>query len=388
MTLERTVSRRFYLSTKAMGNKTGFLSMMGMGVGCFSMIIALSVMNGFENLVHRKLKGFDGDIRIKGEISNFEGKNNIGINSYLKYMERRGVVESENTKHVISIKSVEPLKMKSFYQFKLSGDVPSTGQIIIGQDLAYRLGKNIGDSLLVYSPIDQTIGLGILPRKYLIISGIFSTKILDYDDRYAFISTVDGTKLFKRKSKYDGIDIRVEKGYDINQVKSSLSDIINSRTTIKTWEEQNSSLVNAMRMERLGTIIILSLIFLVAAFNLATSLTLISIQKIKEVSILRAVGASSKSITKIMIKLGMYQAGRGAIVGFFIAVIFILIQNQFSLIPIPSDIYFVSSLPMKIYIKDLVLIVVLSFVFILGSSFIAGRKLANSNLVQGLQWAK
>ena len=89
-----------------------------------------------------------------------------------------------------------------------------------------------------------------------------------------------------------------------------------------------------------------------------------------------------------MIKLGMYQAGRGATIGFFVAVIFILIQNQFSLIPIPSDIYFVSSLPMKIYIKDLVLIVVLSFFFISGSSFIAGRKIANSNLVKGLQWEK
>ncbi len=97
MNLERTVSRRFYFSTKAIGNKTGLLSMMGMGVGCFSMVIALAVMNGFENLVHKKLKGFAGDIRIKGEISNFNGKNNVGIKSYLKYSERRGVVESENT---------------------------------------------------------------------------------------------------------------------------------------------------------------------------------------------------------------------------------------------------------------------------------------------------
>ena len=87
-------------------------------------------------------------------------------------------------------------------------------KIIIGQDLAYRLNKNISDSLLVYSPIDQVIGLGYLPRKHLIISGIFSTKILDYDDRYAFITSNDGAKIFKRKSNNDGIDIRVEKQYE------------------------------------------------------------------------------------------------------------------------------------------------------------------------------
>ena len=208
--------------TKVNGNKTGLFSTVGMGVGCFSMIIALAVMNGFENLVHLKLKDFDGDIRIKRDVANFSEKHIDGINSYLEFIERRAVVESEKTKHVISIKAVDPLKMKSFYQFSLLGEAPSTGQIIIGQDLAYRLNKNISDSLLVYSPIDQVIGLGSLPRKHLIISGIFSTKILDYDDRYAFITLNDGEKIFKRKSHYDGIDIRVEKQYNIDEVKETL----------------------------------------------------------------------------------------------------------------------------------------------------------------------
>ena len=388
MNWEGIISKRFYLMTKVNGNKTGLFSTVGMGVGCFSMIIALAVMNGFENLVHLKLKDFDGDIRIERDVANFSEKHIDGINSYLEFIERRAVVESEKTKHVISIKAVDPLKMKSFYQFSLLGEAPSTGQIIIGQDLAYRLNKNISDSLLVYSPIDQVIGLGSLPRKHLIISGIFSTKILDYDDRYAFITLNDGEKIFKRKSHYDGIDIRVEKQYNIDEVKETLQNILGLGSTVKTWEDQNRSLVFAMRMERLGTIIVLSLIFLVAAFNLVTSLTLISIQKIKEVSILRAIGASSNSIIRIIIKVGIYQAGRGAIIGFAIAILIILVQNKFSIIMIPSEIYFVNALPMKIQIQDLLLIIVLSLVFIIGSSYIAGRKIAYSNLIKGLQWVK
>jgi len=388
MNWEGIISKRFYSMTKVNGNRTGLFSTVGMGVGCFSMIIALAVMNGFENLVHLKLKDFDGDIRIKGDVANFPEEHIDGISSYLEFIERRAVVESEKTKHVISIKAVDPLKMKSFYQFPLLGESPSAGQIIIGQDLAYRLNKNISDSLLVYSPIDQVIGLGYLPRKHLIISGIFSTKILDYDDRYAFITSNDGAKIFKRKSNYDGIDIRVEKQYNIDEVKDTLQNILGLGSAVKTWEDQNRSLVFAMRMERLGTIIVLSLIFLVAAFNLVTSLTLISIQKIKEVSILRAIGASSNSIIRIIIKVGIYQAGRGAIIGFAIAILIILIQNKFSIIMIPSEIYFVSALPMKIQIQDLLLIIVLSLVFITGSSYIAGRKIAYSNLIKGLQWVK
>lgn len=388
MNWEKFISNRFYDSSKNQGWYSGLFSMIGMGVGCFAMIISLSVMNGFETLVHGKLKGFEGDLRIVGHMSETPVLGLNGIEAAMPYMERRGVIESNDVQKVVSLKAVDEKTMESFYNLPLRGVTPKAGQVAIGQDLAYRLGKDIGDEIIVYSPIDQAIGFGLPPRKKLVISAIFSTKVLDYDDRFVFLSMSDGKSLFRRKSGYDGVDLRIKPNSDINQIKYDLIRNMGPEMEIQSWEDLNRSLVDAMKMERLGTIVILCLIFLVAAFNLAAALTLISIQRMKEVGILRAMGAPTHSVLKMIIQLGLSRAGKGAISGFVSGILLVLVQTKFSLIPIPSDIYFVDALPMVLMPRDLFIIVILSFIFIIAASYTSGRKLAHSNIKEALQWAK
>jgi len=388
MNWEKFISNRFYDSSRNQGWYSGLFSMIGMGVGCFAMIISLSVMKGFETLVHGKLKGFEGDIRIVGNMSETPVLRLKGIEATMPFMERRGVIESNGVQKVVSLKAIDEKTMESFYNLPLSGATPKSGQVAIGQDLAYRLGKDIGDEIIVYSPIDQAIGFGLPPKKKLVISAIFSTKVIDYDDRFVFLSMSDGKSLFRRKSGYDGVDLRIKPNSDIHQIKYDLIRNMSPGIEIQSWEDLNRSLVDAMKMERLGTIVILCLIFLVAAFNLAAALTLISIQRMKEVGILRAMGAPSHSILKMIIQLGLSRAGKGAIYGFVSGILFVLVQTKFSLIPIPSDIYFVDVLPMVLIPRDLFIIVVLSFIFIFAASYTSGRKLAHSNIKEALQWAK
>ena len=388
MNWEKFISNRFYDSSKNQGWYSGLFSMIGMGVGCFAMIISLSVMNGFETLVHGKLKGFEGDLRIVGHMSETPVLGLNGIEAAMPYMERRGVIESNDVQKVVSLKAVDEKTMESFYNLPLRGATPKSGQVAIGQDLAYRLGKDIGDEIIIYSPIDQAIGFGLPPRKKLVISAIFSTKVLDYDDRFVFLSMSDGKSLFRRKSGYDGVDLRIKPNSDINQIKYDLIHNMGPEMEIQSWEDLNRSLVDAMKMERLGTIVILCLIFLVAAFNLAAALTLISIQRMKEVGILRAMGAPTHSVLKMIIQLGLSRAGKGAISGFVSGIFLVLVQTKFSLIPIPSDIYFVDALPMVLMPRDLFIIVILSFIFIIAASYTSGRKLAHSNIKEALQWAK
>jgi len=388
MNWEKFISNRFYNSSKNQGWYSGLFSMIGMGVGCFAMIISLSVMNGFETLVHGKLKGFEGDLRVVGDISETPVLGLNGIEAAMPFMERRGVIESNDVQKVVSLKAVDEKTMESFYNLPLRGVTPKSGQVAIGQDLAYRLSKDIGDEINVYSPIDQAIGFGLPPRKKLVISAIFLTKVLDYDDRFVFLSMSDGKSLFRRKSGYDGVDLRIKPNSDINQIKYDLIHNMGPGIEIKSWEDLNRSLVDAMKMERLGTIIILCLIFLVAGFNLAAALTLISIQRMKEVGILRAMGAPTNSILKMIMQLGLSRAGKGALSGFVSGIFLVFIQTKFSLIPIPSDIYFVDALPMVLMPRDLFIIVFLSFIFIIAASYTSGRKLAHSNIKDALQWAK
>jgi len=389
MRWERKISKRFYHKT-INGNKySSLLSLLGISVGCFAMVISLSVMNGFESLVHEKLKGFDGDIRMFSSIKDLTFFENINaIESIMPFMERRGVAETSKNQKIVSLKAVDERLFKSFYDLNFRGSELKHNQIFIGEDLSHRLEKDIGGKITIYSPLDQSIGLGIPYKKEFIIAGIFKTKVLDYDDRFIFMTLDDGKNLFRRKDAIDGFDLRVGTESSIKAVKEDLKTISDNKIEIFTWKDLNRSLVDAMKIERIATMIILSLIFLVSTFHLASSLTLISYQKIKELGILRVMGASGNSIINIIVNIGIRKAGKGMIYGTGIGLLVVIIQNKISFIKIPTDIYFVQSLPMEISFSEISSIVIISFSFIFLASFIIGRKISKINTMEALNWKK
>ena len=389
MRWERKISKRFYHKT-INGNKySSLLSLLGISVGCFAMVISLSVMNGFESLVHEKLKGFDGDIRMFSSIKDLTFFENINaIESIMPFMERRGVAETSKNQKIVSLKAVDERLFKSFYDLNFRGSELKHNQIFIGEDLSHRLEKDIGGKITIYSPLDQSIGLGIPYKKEFIIAGIFKTKVLDYDDRFIFMTLDDGKNLFRRKDAIDGFDLRVGTESSIKAVKEDLKALSDNKIEIFTWKDLNRSLVDAMKIERIATMIILSLIFLVSTFHLASSLTLISYQKIKELGILRVMGASGNSIINIIVNIGIRKAGKGMIYGTGIGLLVVIIQNKISFIKIPTDIYFVQSLPMEISFSEISSIVIISFSFIFLASFIIGRKISKINTMEALNWKK
>ena len=388
MNWKRTIVKRFHGSSINYKIDTSIYSMIGMGVGSFALIIALSVMNGFEFLVHEKLKGFEGDLTITGDISENDLSTLDDVDFVMPFYERKGVAKSGSINKIITMKAVDEEIINKFFNIPINGKMPKTGQVMIGQSLANQIGKNLGDELLLYSPIDQVHGFGIPPIKKLIISGIFSTKVLNYDDQFAFFSHNDGKSLFKRKIGYDGFDLRIKSERKIEIVNHQLKNKFGEKIQLHSWRDKNRSLVDAMKMERIGAILILALIFLVSAFNLASSLILISIQKMKEIGIIKVLGSSKYDIMLIMIQLGMKKALKGVAIGFLLAIIIIIIQNNFYLIPLPSNIYFINFLPMRLTLLDTCLVLILVFTFITAASFFTARKISNLNIKESLQWIK
>ena len=388
MKLVNIISKRFYKHSKVYGKYLGILSMLGMGVGCFAIIISISVMNGFENVVHQKLKGFEGDIRVFEDRYDPKWKKIDGVEKIIPFMERKIVLQANDVTRVVSMKAVDEEIMPEFYEIFLKGTFPKTGEIIIGQDLAFRLGTAIGQEIYASSPIDHTIGFTTPYKKRFKISGIFSTKVLNYDDQLVFGSLVDGKMLFSRKKTIDGYDIKVDSEFSIEKIKKKINSMTRSESSAISWDEQNKSLVDAMKIERYATIIVLSLIFVVSTFNLVSNLSLISIQKTREIGILLSMGASRKSIYHIIMILGIRRAGIGAFLGFFIGFIIIIVQRQFSIIPLPTEVYFLDSLPMILYFNDIILVLLISFSFIFIASFICGKKLSQIDVKEALQWVK
>ena len=388
MNWKKVIVNRFYYSSNKLGFDTSIFSMIGMGVGCFAIIIALSVMNGFESIVYDRLRGFDGDLNVPDALSAEYFSDIPEIEVAMPYMERKGIIKSSQDNLIVLLKAIDESLMDDIYEIPLKGDGLKDGHIIIGEGLANRLGKDINDEITLVSPIDQVYGIGFPPMKKLNISGIFSTKVLNHDDSYIFMTLNDGRNLFKRKVKIDGYDIKVHNQKMTELTKLKLQKLIGEDIIIKSWQEKNKSLVDAMKMERLAAILILGLIFLVASFNLSSSLILLSIRKMKEVGMVRALGAPKKELVTVVVLLGIKTAMKGALFGICIALLIVFFQNVFSFIPLPSKIYFIEFLPMKISIIDFFIVCIMVSSFVILSSYFAAKKIVYLKLIKALQWAK
>ena len=289
----------------------------------------------------------------------------------MPFMERRALINKGKEFKVVTYKAVEIDKLKKVYSFDISGSLTEDG-IMIGQDLSISLGLQIGDEIEVYSPIDQSISLGVPRKKKLKVSGIFTTRVLNYDEQYVFISLNMGESIFVRKKSIDGFDVKLNDYKIMKKWGKEIFDSIGQAPNIQTWEDLNKSLVDAMKLERVGIIMILSLIFLIAAFNLASTLTLISMQKIRDTTILQFLGAPTALLNKILFFMGLKKGLKGAVWGLFSGNFLVLFQ----------------SLPMSINLFDLLIIIIIAITFIILPSYISSRRVATFTPQQGMQWFK
>ena len=381
MSFSSLIARKFMFSRKEVGPSrfTGSIAIIGIAVGTMAMILSVSVLNGFESRIIEKIIGFEGDVKVSGDIDYEKNINNLysidNVEDFLLYKERKGLILGKDSiARMITMKSVDIDKIKNFYDINLEDIIVSDLPVIVlGKTTASRLNLNIGDEVKIMSPLDQNAIWGFPRQVKSIVGGIFDVQVLDFNDRVAFIPSEIGKKLFIRKNNYDGIDIKIKEDSNPNIVKKSIKEIIpNSKT--ETWKELHSKLFSAMKLERIGSLIVLSLIVLVGCFNLSTTLMLITIQKIKQFGILSALGATKTIIRDIIIRQGIFTGSIGIILGLTIGLSAVLIQNIFGIIKLPGDIYFTSKLPMIIYFSDFILIALIALIMVSLSSVIAARR--------------
>ena len=382
MTFSRLIAKRFLLKSKVSSSSkiTGWIAVVGLAVGCMAMVLSLSVLNGFENRVIDRIIGFESDLRLTkindwdsaiDLISNFDE-----VKETMPFQERKGLILGRgDTKRMISLKAVNMDKISSFYDFNSFTEVKSADLPIIYlvEMTARRLNVDKGDIVRIFSPIDYGYSWGLPVQIQCIVGGVFNIQVLDLDDKIAFIPSQIGAKIFSRKTMPDGIDIRLHDDTDVESVAIKISEkIIGAK--IESWGDLHSELFGAMQFERVGTLAVLSLIILVACFNLIATLVLITAQKTREFGILQVLGASRTSIKSIIFNQGLIISVTGIFSGLFISLVFIFCQNYFGIITLPQDIYFTPYLPMEISANDIIVILSISFLMVFVSINIAARR--------------
>ncbi|MBX7151333.1 ABC transporter permease [bacterium] len=405
MSLERFIAMRYLRPRRENLFVTliGLISVAGVTVGVMAIIIVLSMLNGFEREVRSRFIGFDAHLKIKHPhetpIENWEtmadklreAKPITGLSPYIL---EKGMITSESGGHVAFVKGTSESTITEVTDLRhklVIGSVDFGAQknsydgIVVGYSLAVQLDLGPGDTVTVISPVGVTSPFSMPIAKKFIISGIFRTDMFEYDNAYVFISIADAQTLFEMPDAISGFDIRLQ---DIEQSwdqQRSLSQELGNDWTVETWYDQHSDLYSAMQVEKWGSLVLLSMIIMVAGFNIISTLIMVVMQKTSDIGILKTIGANSKMISRIFVQQGLTVGSIGIVTGCLIGYTLCFLQIHFKLVKLPEDVFFLDAVPMELQWMDFVAIVCVAFGLCLFATFYPARKASALQPIEALK---
>ena len=405
--IERTIAFRYLRPKKKEGflNIISIFSFIGISLGVAVLIIVMSVMNGFRTELVNKILGFNAHIIVKPysksiDVSKFSNKNLITFSKNLILTNSgEGVLISKDLTKGLVLRgySVEDFLKLEFIKkgnFIGNSNKLTDNGISIGRNLSLDYDLKLGDKISIMSTSGVQTIVGTLPKQetYLIIS-IFDSGLADFDRNIAFLNIESLESLFDINSSERSLEIFLNKPLDIDTIKPKIQKIFNEES-IYTWADMNSSLFSALKVERNVMFIILSLIIIVAAFNIISGLTILVKNKTRDIAILKSIGVQNNSITKIFFMVGFFIGTSATVFGIFLGVIFsIYIENIrfflssiFNISLFPEEIYFLSKMPSEININSIVIIALCSIIITILVSIYPAKQASKQDPIKSLKY--
>ena len=391
--------------------KEGFLkiisvfSFLGIMLGVAILIIVMSVMNGFKKDLTNKILGLNPHIVIQPNSFNISEDYTLKLKNEFKDIRLsksyfgEGIIISNNNAKGAILKGVD-LREKSisefFNNYTSEGNLDNfnTNKVFIGSEMAFNLNLKIDDNLSLMSSSFVSTPLGTLPKQENFkVAGIFNTGFLEFDQSIVFLNIEDALSLFDKEIKDQNIEVFLKDPLQANFYKKKIQKI-NENYFVYSWTDLNKSLFSALKVERNVMFIILSLIIVVAAFNIISGLTILIKNKTKEIAILKTLGLSNKSIKKTFFLTGLTIGFLATVSGIFIGILFslniekirIFLSTVFNLEIFPSDIYFLEKLPSEINFNSILIIFVLSIIISALASYLPAKRISKMNTFRALRY--
>lgn len=340
------------------------ITVFGIALGVATLIIALSILKGFENTMTKKVMDFDSHIQISSYISTIpEYKNelvkikNLLASKYISinpFSSQLAIISKKNRKEGISIKGIRVAdNWKGIKKDIIVGKFLQKGDkknIVIGKKLADKLLVKLGDNVTLFALSKDKLPSPDNPpniEKFK-ITGIFESGMSAYDDLNAYVSLNDAQDLFNMKDQISGIDIKLKDVTQIELTKDALNKILRYPNRIRTIYQTHRNIFTWIALQKKPIPIVLTLIILVAVFNIVGTLLIMVLEKTSSLGVLRSIGADRKRITEIFLYNGLILAFVGILIGNLLAFVLSYIQLHYSLISIPSSVYLMSSIPIQL----------------------------------------
>ena len=406
-TLEKEITFRFLKARKKDGflNVISIFSFIGISLGVAVLIIVMSVMNGFRTELINKIVGFNShitvqsyDLAINLDKINESKLKLISKNLILSNSSEAIIIRKQNSKGIL----LRGYPKNDFSKLELINNKNFVGEnkkieknfISIGKELSFNLDLEIGDNIAIMSSSSVETIIGNLPKqKVFTVLSIFDSGLADFDNNVIFLNLETLEEFSNLSEKDRNLEIYLKNPQKIENQKNIVQNIF-PNNLVFTWADMNKSLFSALKVERNVMFIILSLIIIVAAFNIISGLTILVKNKTKDIAILKTIGVLNNSIIKIFFLVGVIIGTSATLFGILLGVTFSIyvenirkfISNIFDLTLFPEEIYFLSTMPSEINISSIFLISICSILITILVSIFPAIKAAKLDPVKSLKY--
>lgn len=384
-------------------------SLIGIALGVATLIIVMSVMNGFRQELVGRILGINGHINVyamQGPLTDYVYQSDLlkGIPELTQVMpvvEGQALVTSQGSASGVVVRG---LSYVDFLEKKLLADaVPQEfhnnfqgNQIFIGVEMARRLRLNVGDTLILISPKPKNTPLGSMPRsKAYRVGGTFDVGMFEYNNNFIFMPIESAQAFFELPEAVSMLELTINDLSKLDEIKAKVERRVGEDYIVRDWRDSNTSFFNALQVERNVMFLILTLIILVAAFNIISSLIMLVKDKSRDIAILRTMGASKGQVLRIFLITGASIGVAGTLGGCLLGVLittnlgsiqhFLEYVTQSSLFP--AEIYFLSRLPAIMDWHEVITVVAMALALSFGATIYPAWRAAKLDPVEALRYA-
>ena len=372
------------------------ISVLGVMVGVMALVVVLSVMNGFRSDLMSKILGVNSHILVLNLSGTFGGYRQVagkvekmdGVVAITPFVYTQVMLNNSGRVSGAVLRGVDPKsagRVVSFEEMVKEGSLSSLDEIengvpamIIGSELAKQLGAGTGSLVTVISPEGKLTPLGRTPNtKKFKVTAIFDSGMYEYDASMVYISLTAAQDFLALGDNVTGLEVKVKEVYQSDVIAKRIQKELGYPYWTKDWKLMNRSLFSALKLEKLTMFVILTMIVLVGALNIISTLVMVVMEKTRDVAILRAMGASAGSIMRIFMFQGILVGVIGTLAGLLSGLGICHLLSRYKFISLPSDVYYISKLPVQVAFSDVAIVaaaaVVISFLATLYPAWYASR---------------
>lgn len=377
------------------------ISVLGVAIGVAALIVVLAVMSGFDKDLKEKIIGnyshiiIDAPFPITDYVQILKDLSKIEhITASAPFIQNQALLQAKQQARGIVVRGIdlnlEP-RVTEIDKYLVKGAKDFNNGIFMGRELSYLLGLSLGDEIVLVNPRGK--------KSAFLVSGLFSSGMYDYDTNIIFMDLARAREIFepqeaigpqavgRNKGWVNGISVKIDKLFLAPSLKQKIQQALGPDFYVRTWMERNKNFFAALELEKITMFIILTLIVLVAAFNIISTLVVMVTEKTKDIGILKAIGMSRAKIRAIFTLEGLLIGFLGIVLGCLIGISLCLLLKKYQFIKLPADIYYLDRLPVSLVLwPDVGLVVIAAFCISLVSTIYPAKKAAGLNPVEALRY--